>query len=73
MKKIVKLTERDLTRIVRRVMNEGITFIKEYTPDEFVKYYADSKGSYSIKDGKLILIDPKNTSQENQITCNPQK
>ena len=33
MKRVIKLTERDLTRIVKRVVNEGVAMITTYTSD----------------------------------------
>ena len=42
MKRIVKLNERDLTRIVKRVMNEGL-----YVPSE----------TYTSEKGKKIVVN----------------
>jgi hypothetical protein len=55
MKRIVRLTERDLTRIVKRVINEDI---ERYTLDEVLSSKMDGeKGTWRIEGGSLILND----------------
>lgn len=56
MKKVVKLTESDLNRIVKRVMNEGsvvVGYLKDM-PEEGLK------GTWSVKNGTLTLHDAQN-------------
>ena len=43
MKKIVKLTESDLNRIVKRVMNEGVTTSIVVNADQDFPHYDESK------------------------------
>jgi hypothetical protein len=49
MKKIVRLNERDLTKLVKRVVNEGI--INQLTPEELSQKYPNTNGTFTIKDG----------------------
>ena len=51
MKKIVRLTERDLTKLVKRVMNEGV--INQLTPEELSRKYPNAKGTFTIEDGRF--------------------
>jgi|688.fasta_scaffold14935_25 hypothetical protein len=51
MKKVVKLTESDLNRIVKRVMNEGRVMSIDYVPDE------GWKGTWVVKGGILTLYN----------------
>lgn len=53
MKKIVKLTERDLTRIVKRVIKEDQ---ERFTLDEVTAQEGKS-GTWRIENGSLILDD----------------
>lgn len=61
MKKIIKLTESDLTRIVKRVMNEqGIMSDFNKVKDKLMNQPADVKkgfetGCYTVKSGDQLL------------------
>jgi len=53
MKKIVKLTEKDLSRIIKRVIKEDR---ERFTLDE-VSAQEGKSGSWRIENGSLILDD----------------
>lgn len=53
MKKIVKLTEKDLSRIIKRVIKEDR---ERFTLDE-VTVQEGKSGSWRIENGSLILDD----------------
>jgi len=65
MKRIVRLTERDLSRIVRRVINEtsNIIEVKELTKDDvnvemnFGDELWGDQRYFTVKDGNTILYD----------------
>jgi hypothetical protein len=65
MKKIIKLTETDLTKIVKRVINETkINIVKKSDIDDTGTWSADiltnkvtGKSMYLMKDGKYVKID----------------
>ncbi len=65
MKKVVKLTEKDLTRIVKRAINEAeIPYVKL---SEFVK--TDQDGKFSVIDGDLCILDKEGYRTVKIITC----
>jgi hypothetical protein len=55
MRRTVRLTERDLSRLVRRVIREGITEEIGAVPLSQVK--DGTKGTYYVQNGKLIIND----------------
>jgi vacuolar-type H+-ATPase catalytic subunit A/Vma1 len=74
MKKIIRLTERDLTRLVKRIIKEsngdeleelrnGIDDICEEYQDE-VKQMVKRNGSLNLDEAKEILSDLKNNLEE---------
>jgi hypothetical protein len=48
MKKVVKLTESDLMRIVNRIINEEEGFVASGDVDKFIKTTTDNKGTWHI-------------------------
>jgi hypothetical protein len=55
MKKIVRLTESDLARIVKRVIKEDM---ERYTLDEVLSSKMDgANGTWRVENGSLILND----------------
>jgi len=72
MKRIIRLTESDLTRIVRRVMNESRGMINEgKTVQETAKNLYDAKGGIfgNDKEAQVIseLMSIKDANQYNQV------
>jgi hypothetical protein len=66
MRKNIRLTERDLSRIVRRVINEDR---ERFTPSEFTSGQEDgTKGTFRIENGSLIL-EMDGDMMEYHITC----
>ena len=58
MKKVVKLTEKDLTRLIKRVINEGTpleTINETLKVSDYVKNNPNVKGSFEVLNGKLLL------------------
>ena len=53
MKKVVRLTERDLNRIVKRIINEDR---ERYTLDDLTAMEG-KKGTWRVENGGLILDD----------------
>ena len=74
-KKIVRLTEADLARLVKRVMNEGVQMGFDITPEDFIKRSKDGQtGSWMVKNGSLYLyhsMDPNKSQGFNELTCSP--
>jgi len=58
MKRIIN--ERDLSRIVRRVLIEGV--VPTFTPEEFTQQYPNFNGKASVKDGTIYITLPDGTS-----------
>ncbi len=54
MKRIVRLTERDLTRLVRRVIKEDR---ERFTLNNVQDGACGTSGTWEVRDGSLILID----------------
>ncbi len=65
MRKKIRLTERDLSRIVRRVINEDR---ERFTPSEFTSGQNGKTGTFRIEDGSLIL-EMDGDMMEYHITC----
>jgi len=61
MKRIVRLTERDLTRIVKHIVNEGVEFSSIIKTESNLNRWNGQTGTWSAKDGKIEL---KNSSDE---------
>ena len=65
MKRVIKLTERDLSRIVRRVINEGLVqnqFYATYQPKQGEQNTAwpqktGATGSWKEEGGAILLFD----------------
>ncbi len=61
MKKTVRLTESDLTRIVKRIMNEGVAIIDQYTsnsdPDKVIDI--DCTKKTIAHNAKEITMEPQ--------------
>ena len=55
MRRTVRLTERDLTRIVRRVIREGVAEEIGLQTLSQIQKTNGSKGSYYVENGKLII------------------
>ena len=66
--KVINLTESDLQRIVKRVMNEGgeTEGGTPWTLDEFVKNFKGGKGTWYILDGvlKMDVTDQNNPKSQ---------
>jgi plasmid replication initiation protein len=72
MKRIMKLNENDLTRIIRRVINEGAGFSTDYTSTKGSKisvFCTHADYSTITKDGKSVKIP----NEVYQLLCNPNK
>ena len=68
MKKIVRLTENDLRRIVKRVMNEGAEGEHVImSMDNFLKDYKGQKGSWRITDDGYVSIDVQDPNNPKRI------
>ena len=65
MRKKVRLTERDLKRIVKRIINEDL---ERFFPDEFTRENDGKNGSFRVENGSLIL-EMEGDNMEYQITC----
>ena len=72
MKKVVKLTESDLTNIIKRVINEGV--VAGMSVDDFVKSHTQSQnsgetpqtsGTWKIENGKLYITNKEGISTVN--------
>ena len=65
MKKIIKLTESQLTNIIKRVINEGV--VQELPVSDFIKLSfktpfnkemgSQSSGTWKIENGKFYITD----------------
>ena len=70
MKKIVKLTENDLMKIVKRVIKEEEDGVMDSgTPEKFVKKTTAKKGTWHIEGGSLYLHVGNNDTYN--VTCGP--
>ena len=70
MKKIVKLTENDLMKIVKRVINEEEDGVVDGgTPEKFVNKTTATKGTWHIAGGSLYLHVGDNDTYN--VTCGP--
>jgi hypothetical protein len=70
MKKIVKLTENDLMKIVKRVINEEEDGVMDGgTPEKFVKQTTATKGTWHIAGGSLYLH--VGNSDTYAVSCGP--
>ncbi len=60
MKKVIKLSERDLTRIIKRVMNEGLV-------NNVETYTSDRNDTFTLSCNKAIsgTLDPEKAYQNN--------
>ncbi len=65
MKKIFKLTERDLTRIVKKVIKEDR---ERFTPSSFTHDNEGATGTFRVENGSLIL-EQSGDPMEYAITC----
>jgi len=54
MKKIVRLTERDLTRLVKRIIKEDQ---ERFTLEEVEDGVCGTNGKWEVKNGSLILTN----------------
>ena len=54
MRRTVKLTERDLSRIVRRVIKEDQ---EKFTLDDIKNGACGKSGTWSVENGSLMLMD----------------
>ena len=54
MRRTVRLTERDLTRIVKRLIKEDQ---ERFTLDDIKNGTCGSSGTWEVKNGSLILMD----------------
>lgn len=60
MKKVVKLTEKDLTRLIKRVINEGTplqTINEKLKVSDYVKNNPNVKGNFEVLNGTLLLTE----------------
>ena len=57
MRRTVRLTERDLSRLVRRVIREGIAEEIGLQTLSQIQKTNGSKGSYYVENNKLIIND----------------
>ena len=57
MRRTVRLTERDLSRLVRRVIREGIAEDIGLQTLSQIQKTNGSKGSYYVENNKLIIND----------------
>lgn len=79
MKRIVKLSENDLNRIIKRVISEGITqYLGEYTPKEFFDSVSENndylKGTFSVKQGYIeFTVSSGSYSAAYDVYDNPPK
>ena len=60
MKKVVKLTESDLNRIVKRVMNEGVTTTLMTNADQDFPHVMNQKGTWVADQDQITLYDQTN-------------
>lgn len=76
MKKVVRLSESDLVRLVNKVLNEGVSIGRDSTPENFIKKQKDGTiGSWRVKNGVLSLyhdMDPNKSQAYTDLTCSPQ-
>jgi len=56
MGRTVRLTERDLTRLVKRIVREGFELEIGQIPLSKINTIG-AKGTYYVENGKLIIID----------------
>ena len=55
MARIIRLTERDLTRLVKRIVREGV--VEEIGAVPLSQVKEGTKGTYYVQNGKLIIND----------------
>ena len=60
MKQIIKLTEDDLARIVRRVMNEGVTTVPIVNADQDFPHMMNQKGTWVADQEQITFYDQSN-------------
>ena len=71
MRNTVRLTEKDLTRLVKRVINEGVTLGFEETPEEYIKNNPNASGTFKVEGGVLNLSTTGNAKSFTKMTCTP--
>jgi|688.fasta_scaffold884565_2 hypothetical protein len=58
MKKTVRLTESDLTRIVKRIMNEGVVMTVQINNiQDIVTNYPNESGTWRVENGKVLFFN----------------
>ena len=62
MKKPVRLTESDLTRIVKRIMNEKVEIVGVIvrSPQELIQSYENGNGTWKVESGEVQFFDSSN-------------
>ena len=60
MKKVVKLTESDLNRIVRKVMNEGVITTQVVNVDQDIAHMMNQKGTWVADQNEIKFYDQAN-------------
>jgi len=60
MKKVVKLTESDLNRIVRKVMNEGVITTQVVNVDQDFPHMMNQKGTWVADQNQIKFYDQEN-------------
>ena len=60
MKKVVKLTESDLNRIVRKVMNEGVITTQVVNVDQDIAHMMNQKGTWVSDQNQIKFYDQEN-------------
>jgi hypothetical protein len=62
MKKTVRLTESDLTRIVKRIMNEKVEVgMQVGSPQDLIQYFENDNGTWKVEGGEVQFFDRSNT------------
>lgn len=63
MKNVIRLTERDLSRIVRRIVNEAQTGFVVQVPtqlsQEYVKNSKQTSGTWVVENDRIVLTYPQ--------------
>ena len=73
MKKVVKLTESDLNRIVRKVMNEGVTTSLVVNADQDFPHMMNKKGTWVADQNQIKFFDEANQPVLTLVPGNPGK
>lgn len=60
MKKVVKLTESDLNRIIKKVMNEGITTSPVVNADQDFPHMMNQKGTWVADQNEIKFFNQAN-------------